>query len=112
MRDVEIAQRFLEAMSAGDFDAAAVLLAADAEVITPDGTSTGAEFLASMREWPGLDNLEISIRDRVITEEAGVFVSRATRMFTWKESGEVAYEQPAEAELTVDSGRVVRLESR
>jgi hypothetical protein len=57
-----------------------------------------------MRKWPGLDNLDISIRDRVITQEGGVFVSRATRVFTWKESGEVAYEQPAEAHVTIDAG--------
>ena len=99
-------------MSARDFDAAAALLADDAEVVTPDGTETGAGFLASMREWPGLDNLDVSVRDRVITEEAGEFVSRARRIFTWKESGEVAYEQPAEAKLTVAAGRVVKFELR
>ncbi len=112
MRNVEIAQRYFEAMGAGDFDAAAVLLSADAEIVTPGGTQTGAEFLASLRDWPGLDHLDISIRDRVITEEGGVSVSRATRVFTWKESGEVAYEQPAEAHLTIDAGQVVKIELR
>jgi hypothetical protein len=112
MTDLEIAQRFLEAMRARDFDAAALLLADSAEVVTPDGTKTGAEFLAEMREWPGLDNLDISIRDRVITEEGGLLVSRATRVFTWKDSGEVAHEQPAEAHLTVDAGQVVKFELR
>jgi hypothetical protein len=112
MGKVKIAQRFLEAVTAGDFDTAAVLLAADAEVVTPDGAETGAEFLASAHESPGLDNLDISIRDRAITEEGGVVVSRARRIFTWKESGEVAYEQPSEAHLTVDAGQVVKFEIR
>jgi ketosteroid isomerase-like protein len=111
MKNVEIAQRYFGAMGARDFDAAALLLAADAEVITPDGTYTGSEFLASLRDWPGLDNLDISSRDRVLTEEQGVVASRATRVFTWKESGEVAYEQPSEARLTIVAGRIVRLES-
>ncbi len=51
----------------------------------PNETGTGAEFLAFMRDWPGLDHLDISVRDRVITEEGGVIVSRARRIFTWKE---------------------------
>ena len=33
-------------------------------------------------------------------------------LFTWKESGEVAYEQPAEAHLTIDAGQVVKIELR
>ncbi len=110
VRDIEIAQRYFEAMNARDFDAAAVLLAADAEVVTPDGTKTGAEFLSSLRDWPGLDNLDISIRDRVIRQDGELIVSQATRVFTWKESGDVAYEQQAEAHLNVNSGRIVRLE--
>jgi len=63
-----------------------------------------------MRVWPGLDSLDISVRDRVITEEAAVFVSRATRVFSWKESGEIAYEQAAEARATIDAGQVIKLE--
>ena len=110
--DLEVAQRFLEAMSGRDFDTAAALLSADAAVVGPDGTQSGAEFLSSLREWPGLDNLDLSVRDRVLTEEDGLIVSRATRVFTWKESGEVAYEQPAESRLTVDAGRVVKVEIR
>jgi hypothetical protein len=74
----------LETIGAGDLDAAAVLLAADAEVVTPNGSHTGSEFLALPRDWPGLDNLDISIRERVFTEEEGVVVSRATRVFSWK----------------------------
>ena len=93
-----------------DTVAAADLLAADAEVVTPEGVSAGAEFLAAMRVWPGLDNLDISVRDRVITEEAAVFVARATRVFSWKESGEIAYEQAAEARATIDAGQVIKLE--
>lgn len=99
-------------MAARDFDAAAVLLAPDAEVVTPEGAVTGAEFLAAVRDWPGLDNLDILIRDRVITEKGGVrvVVSRGRRVFTWKESGEVAYEKPAEAHLTINAGRIVKFE--
>jgi len=44
----------------------------------------------------------------VITEEAAILVSRATRVFSWKESG--AYEQAAEARATIDAGQVIKLE--
>jgi len=46
----------------------------------------------------------------VITEEAALLVSRATRVFSWKESGEIAYEQAAEARATIDAGQVIKLE--
>ena len=108
----EIVTRYLEALAARDYDTAASLLAPDAKIVGPDETVSGAVFLQSAREWEGLDNLDISVRDRVISEEDGVFVSRATRVFSWKESGEVAYEQPAEARLSVDAGTIVRVEMR
>src|SRR6266436_4663048 len=110
MTNIEIVRRYLESLDAGDFDAAAVLLSANADVVTPDGTRSGSEFLAGLRGWSGLDNLNIAIRDRVLSEELGVVVSHATRVFTWKESGEVAYEQPAKAHFPVDAGRIVKVE--
>jgi hypothetical protein len=87
-------------------------LAPDAEIITPDGTVTGSEFLQGMRDWGGLDSLDISVRDRVISQESELIVSRATRVFRWKESGEVAYEQPAEVKLIVDAGTITHVDMR
>ncbi len=110
--DREIVTCYLEALAARDYDTAASLLAPDAEIVSPEETVSGAVFLQSLREWEGLDNLDISVRDRVISEEDGTFVSRATRVFSWKESGEVAYEQPAEARLSVDAGTIIRVEVR
>jgi len=81
-------------------------------VIGPDGTTSAAEFLHGVREWGGFDNLDVSIEDRVVTEEEGEIVSRSTRVFRWKGSGEVAYEQPAEARVTVEGGRITRVEMR
>ncbi len=112
MSDIEIATRYLETMSSRDFEMAQRLFAADAEVVAPDGTTSAAEFLQGVREWGGFDSLDLSIEDRVGTEEDGVIVSRSKRVFRWKESGEVAYEQPAEARVTVEGGRIKRVEMR
>jgi hypothetical protein len=48
----------------------------------------------------------------VVTEEDGVVVSRSRRVFRWKESGEVAYDQPAEARITIVAGLVTNVEMR
>ena len=112
MSDIEIATRFLEAMSSRDFETAQRLFAADAEVVAPDGTTSAAEFLQGIREWGGFDNLDLSIEDRVVSEEDGLIVSRSKRVFRWRESDEVAYEQPAEARITVEGGRIKRVEMR
>lgn len=112
MNDIEIATRFLEAMSSRDFETAESLLAGDAEVTGPDGTMPATRFVQGLREWEGLDNLNVSVEDRVVTEEDGEVVSRSKRVFRWKESGEMAYEQPAEARITVASGLVRRVEMR
>jgi ketosteroid isomerase-like protein len=112
MTDREIAQRYLEALAAHDLDSAEQLLAPDAEIVMPDETTSGAEFIAAMRAWPGLDNLDVTIEDRVLTEEGGVIVSRARRVFRWKESGDLAYEQAAETRLTIIDGKVARAETK
>jgi low temperature requirement protein LtrA/ketosteroid isomerase-like protein len=112
VNDIEIATRFLEAMSSRDFETAESLLAADAEVTAPDGTLPASEFIRGVREWEGLENLDISVENRVVTEEDGVVVSRSRRVFRWKESGEVAYDQPAEARITIVAGLVTNVEMR
>jgi limonene-1,2-epoxide hydrolase len=48
--DIEIATRFLEAMSWRDFETAKRLFAGDAEVVAPDGTTSAAGFLQGVRE--------------------------------------------------------------
>jgi hypothetical protein len=108
--DFEIAKRYFDAMAARDYKRAGALLAPDAEIITPDGAVSGSDFLESMRNWSGLDNLDISVRDRVLSEEDGLVVSRAIRVFSWKESGEVAYEQPAEMKMIVTGETITYLD--
>jgi ketosteroid isomerase-like protein len=110
MSDVDLAERYLEALSTRDFEAASGLLADDAEVVTPDGAMPAKAFLEEMRSWPGLDHLELSIEDRQLSEEDGAIVSTARRVFRWRESGEFAYDQPAESRVTVRDGKIVRAE--
>lgn len=74
------------------------------------GTAQETSFWSRCVLGQDLNNLDISVRDRVITEEAGVFVSRVRRIFNWKDSGKVAYEQAAEARATLDAGRVIKLD--
>ena len=68
--DSEIAKRYLDALAVRDYETAGALLAPEAEIITPDATVSGSDFLQGMRDWAGLHNLDISVRDRVISEEA------------------------------------------
>jgi ketosteroid isomerase-like protein len=109
--DADLALRYLEAMSVRDFETAELLLARDAEVVVAgEPAISGADFILGVRGFEGLDHLDVTVADRVITEEDGVIVSRSTRVFRWRESGEVAYEQPAEARMTVKDGSITKLE--
>jgi ketosteroid isomerase-like protein len=110
MDNLAIAQRYLEALAAEDFETASQILDPDAEVVLPGGTVSGTEFITGVRTWEGFDDLDVETTDRVLTEEDGVVVSRARRVFRWKETGEVAYEQAAEVRLTFHDGKIRRAE--
>ena len=113
--DVEIVQRWRKGGLA-DREATASVLAPDVEWVVQRGTLRGID---DVRKWylgepgsePGLENLDV-VEERGDLEDLGDGRVAAINklIYTWKESGELAYEKRSRLVYTLREGMIVRYE--
>jgi ketosteroid isomerase-like protein len=107
---VEIAQRYSDAVKAGDFDAAEALLDDEVEVVPPSGRPYGKTEVVSAWNGPGFDHLDVTLDEREFEAADGGAVMRAKQVFHWKEGGDVAYVRDLTTRYDIRGGRIVRIE--
>ncbi len=61
-------------------------------------------------EPPHFDHLEGTIVDRKLEQDGDTVTSRATRVMRWRETGEIASEDPVSARLTFRGDKIVKIE--
>lgn len=110
---VSIARAFTDAVNAYEHEAAAALLAEDAEVVSPGGTALSREaWLESRRgQEPRGELSEEVVADELISTGGGVEL-RGRLVQRWTESGEVADELPVRIAFAIDDGVITHLELR
>lgn len=113
--DVEIVQRWRKGGLA-DRDATASVLAPDVEWVVPKGTLHGIDevrkwYLGAPGSEPRLENLDV-VEERGELEDVGDGRVAAINklIYTWKESGEFAYEKRSRLVYTIREGMIVRYE--
>jgi ketosteroid isomerase-like protein len=108
---VDVARRFAQALDRGDTDAAALLLADDAELVFPGATVRGRDAwrqARACRDQP--EHLSEGVEEAVFTE-SGETVEMAARLVQrWAETGEIANEGPLRVRFRVTGGLISRLE--
>jgi hypothetical protein len=116
--DLEIANRFLEALAAaaetGDREQIVPFLASDAEWVTPKRTLSGVGEIFSDLTWLGQpDNLEVEFEQGELTELGeGRIALDVHETYRVRGSGDFAYARDRRIELTIRSGTVARYEMR
>ena len=110
---VELAERFAAAMDAEDIETVEEMLAADAEITDPSGKTVPREawLAAATAELPPAE-LESTLEGHAFEETPDGIVMSARQVFRWKESGELAYEQPFGAVMHFRGDELVRMEMR
>jgi ketosteroid isomerase-like protein len=104
------ARRFVEAVAAHDFDAAAALLDPDVETMTPRGTVRGIEACRQVLQKAGGDEQFVMEQAEPEFEDLeGDVVARTHETARWRETGEVAYQRDFALRLTLDGERIVRI---
>lgn len=109
---VDVARRFAQALGRGDTDAAALLLADDAELVFPGTTVRGREAWRQARAGQGQteQHLTESVEDAVFTESDSTVEMSARLVQRWAETGEIANEQALRVRFRVAGGLISRLE--
>ncbi len=108
---VDVARGFAEALDRGDTDAAALLLADDAELVFPGTTLRGREAWRQARAGQGQpEHMTESVEDAVFTESGETVEMTARLVQRWAESGEIANEQALCVRFRLAGGLISRLE--
>jgi hypothetical protein len=108
---VEIAKRYVEALSDEDHDTAYALLDAEVEVVSPRRTVRGAEAVRARWQKGAYDHLVPEIDRREYAQQNG-FVRATTYMtWRWKEGGEIAYRTKVEGDFMIRNGKIARIET-
>jgi ketosteroid isomerase-like protein len=104
------ARRFLDAVVAHDFEAAAELLDPDVETVTPRGTLRGIRACQQvLQKASGDEQFELEQAEPEFEEVDGDVIARTHEIARWRETGEVAYERDFAVRLTFEDDRVVRV---
>jgi ketosteroid isomerase-like protein len=108
----DVARRFAAALGRGDADAAALLLADDAELVFPGATVRGREAWRQARAGPAQSeqHLAESVEDAVFIESGETVEMTGRLVQRWAETGEVANEQALRVRFWVAGGLISRLE--
>ena len=105
-----IARGFVEAVMAGDFEAAEEFLGPDVETVTPRGTLHGiAACKEVLAKASGDEQFAVEQSEPEFAESVGEVVARIPEIARWRETGEVAYERDVALRLTLDKDRIVRI---
>lgn len=108
---IDVARRFADALDRGDTDAAAILLAEDAELVFPGTTLRGREAWRQARAGQGQpEHMTESVEDAVFSESDGIVEMSARLVQRWVETGEVANEQALRVRFSIDAALISRLE--
>jgi ketosteroid isomerase-like protein len=104
------ARRFIEAVTAHDFEAVEELLDPDVETVTPRGSLRGiAACRQVLRKASGDEQFATEQTEPEFEEIEGDVIARTHEIARWRETGEVAYERDFAVRLTLDDERIVRI---
>ena len=104
------ARRFIEAVTAHDFEAAEKLLAPDVEIVTPRRSLRGiAACRQVLQKASGDEQFAVEQAEPEFEEIEGDVIARTHEIARWRETGEVAYERDFALRLTLDDERLVRI---
>jgi ketosteroid isomerase-like protein len=104
------ARRFIEAVTAHDFEAAQAFLDPDVETVTPRGSVRGvAACRQVLQKASGDEQFAIEQAEPEFEESEGDVIARTHELARWRETGEVAYERDFAVRLTLDDERIVRV---
>jgi ketosteroid isomerase-like protein len=105
-----LARAFIDAVAAGDLEAAEKFLDPDVETATPRGTLHGiAASRQVLAKASGGDQFAVEQTAPEFEEVEGEIVARTREIARWRESGEVAYERDFALRLTLDGEKIVRI---
>jgi ketosteroid isomerase-like protein len=105
-----IARAFVDAVTAGDLEAAGKLLDPDVETTTPRGTLRGrAASLQVHQKASGDEQFVVEHAEPQFEELEGEIVARTHEVARWRETGEIAYERDFAVRLAFDDERIVRI---
>ena len=105
-----LARAFIEAVVAGDLEAAEEFLDPDVETRTPRGTRSGIPACRQVLA-KASDGEQFAVEPTApeFEEIEGDIVVRTREIARWRESGEIAYERDFALFLTLDGERIVRI---
>ena len=105
----DVVRRFVQALNAERTDEAAALLTEDVEVVFPQGTVRGRDEWKS-RRGGGDEHTHEQVVAGGYEETPGGIELAGRYVVLWKESGEVAREQPVRIRFELVDGLIARLE--
>ena len=104
------ARAFVEAVAAGDLEAAEESLDPDVETATPRGTLRGiAACREVLKKASGDEQFAVEQTEPDFEEVEGEIVARTHEIARWRETGEIAYERDFALRITLDDERIVRI---
>ena len=105
-----VARAFVEAVMAGDLDAAEEFLDRDVETVTPRGTLHGISAARQvLAKATGDEQFAMEQTGLALEDVEGGIVARTRETARWRESGEIAYERDFALRLTLGGERIVRM---
>jgi ketosteroid isomerase-like protein len=108
--NVALAQRVYDAFNQRDVPSLLALLAPEIEIHTPEGVQRGLEAVGRSAEQQASQEEHSVPHARVdqVFDAGERVVVFTTLQVRWKETGEVGFEQPGAAVLTMRAGKVLR----
>ena len=107
---VALARTFVDAVVAGDLDAAVELLDPDVETTTPRGVLRGmAACRGVLEKASGSEQFALEQTEPEFEEIGGEIVARTREIARWRETGEIAYERAFALRLTFRGEKIVRV---
>ena len=105
-----LARAFVEAVAAGDLEAAEKLLDPEVETASPRGTLHGiAACRQVLQKASGNEQFAVEQTEPEFEEVEGEVVARTHEIARWRETDEIAYERDFALRLTLDDDRIVRI---
>ena len=105
-----LAQQFVEAVAAHDFEAAEAFLDPDVETVTPRGTLRGiAACRQVLQKASGDEQFAVEQAEPELEDLEGDVVARTHEIARWRETGEVAYKRDFAMRLTLAGERIARI---
>ena len=105
-----LARAFIEAVVAGDLEAAEESLDPDVETVTPRGTLRGiAACRQVLQKAIGDEQLAMDQTEPEFEEIEGEIVARTHEIARWRATDEIAYERDFALRLTLDDEKIVKI---